>query len=661
MKININADLQIGLEEFLAAYGYGRTDTVYCRVFDDKDEDARPANLQADGYGLAGLEKELHRQNDDGRHGVFFVVNGGGQKDKEVKIARAQFVEIDDLPIEQQAEKIAAFPLEPSIIVRTRKSLHTYWLLENGDIKHFRAIQEALIAYFGGDPVIKNESRVMRLPGFKHNKQEPIQVRLIKFDPQLKYKQADLAAILPKPKKEKPQKQATAAGPGESFVEKKEGRHNAIMSLGGILRRQGLDESEIEAALRGYNDGLDDPLEPRELDKYIRDVLDYKRADDARDEAIDKGNQEHQAALQAQTMTKSTDTYIDAFIDEIRASKDAPYYSTGFSCLDKIIDDGLRPGLYTIGAISSLGKTTFALQIADYIAKSEHDVLYYSMEMSRRELMAKSISRETMAIDLQQSGGTDRAKTTLGILTGKYYDKYDDSEKSLIDEAIEAYRQYAPRIYIHEGAGNIGVQHIRAEVEAFIKDGKRPAVFIDYLQILGEYIDLERPNKNYTDKQAVDKNVLELRRISRDFGVPIICISSFNRDSYTEPVSMAAFKESGAVEYGSDVLIGLQYFGMEYKNFTKKDKDNRQYSETESTTAHTARVKKLIEDNKKAAGEGKPQQIQVKILKNRNGKTDACRLDFYPKFNRFDEGPGGTDDTTGYFYGSEPGQKKEII
>ena len=100
---------------------------------------------------------------------------------------------------------------------------------------------------------------------------------------------------------------------------------------------------------------------------------------------------------------------------------------------------------------------------------------------------------------------------------------------------------------------------------------------------------------------------------------------------------------------------------MENKNFTKRDKEGKQYSETESATAHTARVKKLIEDNKKAAGEGKPQQIQVKILKNRNGKTDACRLDFYPKFNRFDEGPGGTDDTTGFFYGSEPGQKKEII
>ena len=44
--------------------------------------------------------------------------------------------------------------------------------------------------------------------------------------------------------------------------------------------------------------------------------------------------------------------------------------STGFPALDDLLDGGLYPGLYSMGAITSLGKTTFALQIADYIAAS---------------------------------------------------------------------------------------------------------------------------------------------------------------------------------------------------------------------------------------------------------------------------------------------------
>jgi replicative DNA helicase len=60
------------------------------------------------------------------------------------------------------------------------------------------------------------------------------------------------------------------------------------------------------------------------------------------------------------------------------------------------------------------------------------------------------------------------------------------------------------------------------------------------------------------DNQNMDKNVMGLKRLGRDCKIPIIGISSFNRASYKEDVSMSSFKESGAIEYSSDVLIGLQ-------------------------------------------------------------------------------------------------------
>ena len=59
----------------------------------------------------------------------------------------------------------------------------------------------------------------------------------------------------------------------------------------------------------------------------------------------------------------------------------------------------------------------------------------------------------------------------------------------------------------------------------------------------------------------MDKAVLELKRISRDFKLPVIAVSSLNRMSYGQRISMEAFKESGAIKYSSDVLIGLQLRG----------------------------------------------------------------------------------------------------
>ena len=47
--------------------------------------------------------------------------------------------------------------------------------------------------------------------------------------------------------------------------------------------------------------------------------------------------------------------------------------------------------------------------------------------------------------------------------------------------------------------------------------------------------------------------------------MPIVGISSFNRENYTAPVNLSSFKESGSIEYSSDVLIGLQYDGMDYE------------------------------------------------------------------------------------------------
>lgn len=297
---------------------------------------------------------------------------------------------------------------------------------------------------------------------------------------------------------------------------------------------------------------------------------------------------------------------LQDFIGGIKEGANTAYIPTGFSELDKELDGGLYPGLYILGAISSLGKTTFLLQLADQIAAAGYDVLYFSLEMAASELISKSISRLTF---LHCDGNQGNAKTARGITTASRYESYGKDEKALIDKAIGLYGEYAGNLYIYEGIGDIGVDRIKELVAEHRElTGRTPLIFIDYLQILAPY------ELRATDKQNTDKAVLELKRLSRDYKAVVVAISSFNRDSYTNEVNMAAFKESGAIEYGSDVLLAMQPQGMK-PGYTK--------------TEQKANVK-LVSECKRA----EVRSVEVRVLKNRNGKTGGrVGFDYYSLFN----------------------------
>ena len=314
-------------------------------------------------------------------------------------------------------------------------------------------------------------------------------------------------------------------------------------------------------------------------------------------------DEEEQAKRDAY-LKNSTANYLQSFINGIADSVDTPYIPTGFKKLDSVLDGGLYEGLYIVGAISSLGKTTIITQIADQIAKAGTDVLIFSLEMARAEIMAKSISRHTLQSVLATGGDIRNAKTARGITTGKRYIDYSQTERDLINNAIMEYSQYAQNIYISEGVGDIGAEQIRETVQKHILyTGKTPVVIIDYLQILAPY------SERATDKQNTDKAVMELKRISRDYKTPVIGISSFNRANYKEAVTMEAFKESGAIEYSSDILIGLQLKGAGKKDFDANEAKRKD-----------------------------PREIELVILKNRNGRTgDSLSFNFYPLFNYFEE------------------------
>ena len=373
-----------------------------------------------------------------------------------------------------------------------------------------------------------------------------------------------------------------------------------------------LDNDEAgEKAYKELSEGLQGlsipyyRLNPAGEHKDANEALQSDR--EALKQAVEEAEHIQDEAEQAQReayLNTSTAYYLQSFIDGIADSVNTPYIPTGFKRLDAVLDGGLYEGLYIVGAISSLGKTTLITQITDQIAQAGQDVLIFSLEMARTEIMAKSISRHTLQQVLNNGGDIRNAKTTRGITTGKRYESYSKAERELINGAIVAYSQYANHIYISEGIGDIGAEQIRETVKQHILfTGNTPVVVIDYLQILAPY------SERATDKQNTDKAVMELKRISRDYKTPVIGISSFNRANYSVAVSMEAFKESGAIEYSSDVLLGLQLKGAGEKNFD----------------ANEAKKKS-------------PREIELVILKNRNGSTgDKLGYKYYPLFNYFEE------------------------
>ena len=300
---------------------------------------------------------------------------------------------------------------------------------------------------------------------------------------------------------------------------------------------------------------------------------------------------------------------LEEYLKELETNKEKPAIKTNFGPLDDYLSGGLHTGLYVIGAVSSLGKTTFVNQLTDDIAKNGYDVLFFSLEMGRNEIISKSLSREMF----RKAKDKSLPLSALEIQNLRFHGIADQmkKQKELLREAIKEYGNSAKHVSIIEGGFDTGVNEIKEKIENYISMNEtKPIVVIDYLQIL------KQSSNFFSDKQAVDHNITQLKKLSRNNDLVIFVVSSFNRDSYQTPVSFASFKESGAIEYTADVIFGLELSIVKgfSKNTQKEDKE------------------KLINEAK-SKGE---RELDLVTLKNRFG-TPYFRINmtYYPKFNLF--------------------------
>ena len=204
---------------------------VNLRIFSDrKGTGFKGKNLSLNLEDFSYKSKVLKAHNEAYR-GIFFVVNSGGNSDRSITRINAQFFECDTLSFKEQWENIKKFPLEPSLVVKTKKSLHVYFLIKDGQVSRFRTIQRKLAKHFKGDFSCINESRVMRVPGFYHCKGEPVVVRCVKFNPELLYTQEELERALSLIKEENLEKKENIKE-NNPHKEKNEGNNKDFLNLG---------------------------------------------------------------------------------------------------------------------------------------------------------------------------------------------------------------------------------------------------------------------------------------------------------------------------------------------------------------------------------------------------------------------------------------------
>ena len=141
---------------------------------------------------------------EEGR-GVYLVINDGEDTDSSITGCRAFFYEHDDIPKEDQLWIWQKLNLpEPSLQIDTGgKSIHNYWILNKAiDPKTWKPIQERLLDHADADRALKNPSRVMRLPGTYHMRDDGSHgsMTTIIHNSEKKYNLKDIETCLPTPK-----------------------------------------------------------------------------------------------------------------------------------------------------------------------------------------------------------------------------------------------------------------------------------------------------------------------------------------------------------------------------------------------------------------------------------------------------------------------------
>ncbi len=371
------------------------------------------------------------------------------------------------------------------------------------------------------------------------------------------------------------------------FDENKAGQNAAVDALNSLIKA-GYTACTINITKTAGND-LNDLLNANngtsELSKMLNDSFKFAKAE------FDRISTE-----QTKKLIGRFDAEVFSDIKEIMAltSKFADR-KTGFSNLDK--EMAFLPGIYVIGGLPALGKTTFALQLLEQAAQQGEHCFFCSYEMSENFLHFKRIARAVYQLEsLNGARIIDKPLTAIDILSNKLFnhkDNFDKVLKSFIKENIP--------FHIWE-FDEIDIDKLLERIDKICNKFNRPPIIcLDYLQLLA--------GNNEQAKAGIDNILRKLKTFQRDTDTTFIIVSSLNRLNYNNEISFESFKESGGIEYTADVMWGLQ--------FLLSDEEDRNTKTLDKAKRET------------------PRHIQLKCLKNRFGANFDIGFNYFPAVDYF--------------------------
>ena len=251
---------------------------------------------------------------------------------------------------------------------------------------------------------------------------------------------------------------------------------------------------------------------------------------------------------------------------------------TGFHDFDEMTA-GLQPSdLIILAARPAMGKTTLALNMAEYAAlKTKKAVAVYSMEMSASQLAFRLIS---------SIGRINATRLRTGQL--------EDEDWSRVNMAIKMLSDV--KIFIDDTPA-LSPDVLRSKARRIKREHDLGLIVIDYLQLMTV------PGTGENRATEISEISRSLKALAKELNVPVIALSQLNRglESRTDkrPV-MADLRESGAIEQDADIIVFI--YRDEYYN-------------------------------KESADRGLAEVI---IGKQRNGPTGTCKLKFFGEYTRFD-------------------------
>lgn len=207
--------------------------------------------------------------------------------------------------------------------------------------------------------------------------------------------------------------------------------------------------------------------------------------------------------------------------------------ATGFIDLD-YRTAGMQPSdLVLIAARPSMGKTAFALNIAQYVAFRQNKcVAIFSLEMSKEQLVNRLFSLESKV---------DAQKLRTGQLADNEWDR-------LIESAAEIGRS---NLIIDDTPG-ISIAELRSKCRKYKMDHNLSMVIIDYLQLMSGN------GRSDSRQQEISEISRSLKAIARELNVPVLALSQLSRAVEQRPdhrPMLSDLRESGAIEQDADVVM----------------------------------------------------------------------------------------------------------